>query len=231
MKLDHIVWDEVRNLIHGHGYAILQRVLNKKECDEIIGMYKKPSHFRKTILMERYRFGIGEYKYLQYPLPELIDTLRKRLYQHLYTIANEWNDMLKLEMQYPDSHEQFTNICKANNQSLATPLILKYGAGGYNTMHQDLYGKIYFPMQAVVFLNEPGEDYTGGQFVLTEQIPRAQSKAIVLQPQRGDILIFTTQFRPKKGSRGYYRVQMKHGVSEVKSGDRHTLGIIFHDAQ
>ena len=231
MKLNHTDWDGAHDSIHEKGFYILEGILNKKECKEIIQLYGESKHFRKTILMERYRFGLGEYKYLQYPLPEMIGTLRKYLYQHLYAVANKWSDVLDDSLKYPSSHDDFIKICQSNNQSLATPLILKYGEGGHNTLHQDLYGDIYFPLQAVVFLNEPGEDYTGGEFVLTEQVPRAQSKAIVLKPKQGDILIFTTQFRPKKGVRGYYRVNMKHGVSAVHSGSRHTLGIIFHDAQ
>ncbi|MBS1598083.1 MAG: 2OG-Fe(II) oxygenase [Bacteroidetes bacterium] len=231
MKLDHIDWDGAHASIHEKGFVILKNILDQKECDDIISLYQQPTYFRKTISMERYRFGLGEYKYLQYPLPGIIETLRKFLYQHLCVIANDWNNMLNIAMQYPSSHADFINICRSNDQSLATPLILKYGAGGHNTLHQDLYGKIYFPLQAVVFLNKAGEDYDGGEFVLTEQIPRAQSKAIVLQPGHGDLLIFTTQFRPQKGARGYYRVNMKHGVSVVHSGNRHTLGIIFHDAQ
>jgi len=231
MNLDHIDWNGAHSSIHEKGFSILKSVLDKEECNGIIYMYGEEKYFRKTILMERYRFGLGEYKYLQYPLPSIIETLREYLYEHLYTVANKWNDALGPGMQYPPAHHDFLNICKSNNQSLATPLILKYGEGGHNTLHQDLYGDIYFPLQAVVFLNEPGKDYTGGEFIMTEQIPRAQSKAIVLQPAQGDILIFTTQFRPKKGTRGYYRVSMKHGVSAVHTGNRHTLGIIFHDAQ
>jgi hypothetical protein len=181
--------------------------------------------------MERYRFGLGEYKYLQYPLPSIIQTLRKYLYEQLYIVANKWNDVLDMGIRYPSTHHEFLNNCHSNKQSLATPLILKYGEGGHNTLHQDLYGDIFFPLQAVAFLNQPDQDYTGGEFVMTEQVPRAQSKAIVLQPSQGDMLIFTTQFRPKKGVRGYYRVHMKHGVSAVHNGNRHTLGIIFHDAK
>ena len=213
------------------GFAILDKVLNGDECKSIIRMYSDTTLFRKTIVMERYRFGLGEYKYFNYPLPNTIQQLREHLYKLLYPVANSWFKSLNINFQFPERHEAFIKICNANNQTLATPLILKYGAGGHNTLHQDLYGNIYFPLQAVVFLNKPGEDYTGGEFVMTEQIPRAQSKAIVLQPEQGDVLIFTTQFRPQKGAKGHYRINMKHGVSEVHSGERHTLGIIFHDAK
>ena len=224
-------WDKAHLSLHEKGFVVLDRIIDENTCNEIISIYNQPKHFRKTIQMERYRFGLGEYKYLTYPLPLVIETLRKDLYARLYNVANIWNDVLRIDTRYPAKHKDFLTICQSHNQSLATPLILKYGEGGHNTLHQDLYGDIFFPLQAVVFLSEPGRDYTGGEFVLTEQIPRAQSKAIVLQPKQGDILIFATQFRPQKGSRGYYRVQMKHGVSAVRSGNRHVLGIIFHDAQ
>jgi len=181
--------------------------------------------------MERYRFGLGEYKYFQYPLTDLITEIRERIYKYLAPVANKWMEFLKIDTRYPDNHEALQKLCAAGGQELPTALILKYGKGGFNTLHQDLYGDIYFPMQAVLFLNQPEEDYTGGEFVLTEQIPRAQSKANVLKPERGDMLIFTTNFRPVKGSKGYYRVNMKHGVSPLHSGERHTLGIIFHDAR
>ncbi len=230
MNLD-IDWDEAHLSLNEKGFVILDRVIDENTCNEIIKLYNEPEHFRKTIQMERYRFGLGEYKYLTYPLPLVIGLLREKLYAQLYKVANTWNDALHIDTCYPAKHKDFLAICKSHNQFLATPLILKYGEGGHNTLHQDLYGDIYFPLQAVVFLSEPGRDYTGGEFVLTEQIPRAQSKAIVLQPKQGDILIFTTQFRPQKGARGYYRVQMKHGVSAVHSGNRHVLGIIFHDAK
>jgi hypothetical protein len=180
--------------------------------------------------MERYRFGLGEYKYFNYPLPGIIEKLRQDIYPKLAPIANNWMRILNIDKQYPATLPELLEQCHQHHQTRATPLILKYGKGGYNTLHQDLYGDIYFPMQLVLFLDEPGTDYEGGEFVLIEQKPRAQSRAIVLKPHKGDMLIFTTNFRPVKGSKGYYRVNMKHGVSEVTSGQRHTLGIIFHDA-
>ncbi|HEX4851810.1 MAG TPA: 2OG-Fe(II) oxygenase, partial [Puia sp.] len=212
------------------GYAIVRGWLDEEVCQQVIEMYDEDQLFRKRIQMERYRFGMGEYKYLKYPLPPIIQNLRKDLYDALHQIANEWNLKLGIDDRYPTRHEEFVTECKKANQNLATPLILKYGPGGFNTMHQDLYGKVFFPLQAVIVLNKPGQDFSGGEFVLMEQIPRAQSKAMVLQPQQGDLLVFTTQYRPRKGQRGYYRVQMKHGVSEIRSGQRHSLGIIFHDA-
>jgi len=221
---------DITTALDKNGYAIIPKVWTKEVCREMIALYDEPTHFRKTIQMERYRFGAGEYKYFTYPLPTRIQQLRQELYKHIYAIANTWSNALQLGMQYPATHNAFIDQCKTSKQTLATPLLLKYGSGGFNTLHQDLYGDIYFPFQAVVFLNDPHHDYTGGEFVLTQQVPRAQSKAVVLQPEQGDVLIFTTRFRPQKGTKGYYRVNVKHGVSEVHSGQRHTLGIIFHDA-
>jgi hypothetical protein len=206
-------------------------MLTDKDCVDLKANYYKADFFRKTVVMERYRFGVGEYKYFNYPLPEHIQQIRTDIYPHLAHIANAWFKALKINRQFPSKHTEFLQQCRKSNQQKATVLILKYSKGGFNTLHQDLYGEIYFPIQAVLFLNEPDKDYTGGEFVLTEQIPRAQSKVIVLKPKKGDMLIFTTNFRPVKGTRGYYRVHMKHGVSEVHSGERHTLGIIFHDAE
>src|SRR5690606_11504424 len=174
--------------------------------------------------------GLGEYKYFNYPLPHLIQQIRTVIYPHLAPIANAWFRALNIDNQFPLEHAELLQQCHANNQQKATVLILKYGKGGFNTLHQDLYGAIYFPIQAVLFLNDPDQDFTAGEFVLTQQIPSAHSKAVVLIPNKGDMLIVTTNFKPEKGTKGYYRVNMKHGVSEVKSGERYTLGIIFHDA-
>lgn len=216
--------------MHRQGYTLIPDVLQPQECASLIAAYDADQTYRKTISMERYRFGQGTYKYFVYPLPVLINTIRETVYPYLAPIANQWMEALNNNTRFPATHAELKALCQSHHQIHPTVLILKYGAGGFNTLHQDLYGDIYFPMQLVLFLNEPGEDYTGGEFVLTEQIPRAQSKANVLQPRRGDMLLFTTSFRPVKGSRGYYRVNMKHGVSPVHSGQRHTLGIIFHDA-
>lgn len=223
-------WDRVSSDMHNRGYAIVSNVLSKKECDELIGSYNADNTYRKTITMERYRFGLGEYKYFQYPLPDLIRDIRQTVYPYIAPVANNWMEVLNIDQRFPASHEALKKLCQDHGQTKPTILILKYGKDGFNTLHQDLYGDIYFPMQLVLFLNEPDEEYTGGEFVLTEQIPRAQSKANVLKPRRGDMLLFTTNFRPVKGSKGYYRVNMKHGVSPLHSGSRHTLGIIFHDA-
>jgi hypothetical protein len=229
-QIDNLDWQEITGRLNNNGYVILDNILNDAECDNLEQQYDDKSLYRKTIVMERYRFGLGEYKYFSYPLPGIIERLRQNSYPRLAPIANKWMEVLGSATRFPPVHSELLEQCHAHGQTRPTPLILKYGKGGYNTLHQDLYGDIFFPMQMVLFLDEPGEDYQGGEFVLIEQRPRAQSKAIVLKPRKGDILIFTTSFRPVKGSRGYYRVNMKHGVSEVTSGNRHTLGIIFHDA-
>ncbi|MRG44442.1 prolyl 4-hydroxylase subunit alpha [Chitinophaga sp. SYP-B3965] len=228
MKLANINWPEITDAMHAQGYAVVKDVLSAMECDGLIEAYNIPEHYRKTISMERYRFGQGEYKYFSYPLPPLIQQLRERIYPHLAPIANEWMRVLKIPTVYPMQFEALQAICKEHQQTQPTVLILQYGKGGHNTLHQDLYGDFFFPFQLVVCLSE---DYTGGEFVLMEQRPRAQSKAIVLRPAKGDMVIFTTNFRPVKSTTGYYRANMKHGVSEVKDGSRYTLGIIFHDAK
>ncbi|WP_235005330.1 2OG-Fe(II) oxygenase [Pedobacter nyackensis] len=228
--LEQTDWDFITEEMHGKGFATISKFLSEKQCDELIQRYDHPQAYRKTVAMERYRFGLGEYKYFNYPLPEIIQQIRTNIYPKLAPIANAWFNALKIDRQFPLQHEELLQQCHQNNQQKATVLILKYGKSGHNTLHQDLYGDIYFPIQTVMFLNEPGKDFTGGEFVLIQQTPRAQSKAIVLNPKKGDMLIFTTNFRPVKGSKGYYRVNMKHGVSEVHTGERFTLGIIFHDA-
>jgi hypothetical protein len=230
-KIADIDWQQtVTEEMNEKGYALVSRFLSVQSCDELIGKYDNSNLYRKTITMERHSFGLGEYKYFKYPLPDLIQTVRRAIYPKLAPVANAWMKTLNVERQFPDKFDELQRLCHDNNQTKPTVLILKYGKGGHNTLHQDLYGDIFFPFQLVFFLNEPDDDYTGGEFVLTQQTPRAQTKPIVLRPHKGDMLIITTNFRPIKGSKGYYRVQMKHGVSEVHDGERHTLGIIFHDA-
>ncbi len=228
-KLQNIDWKFVANEMHQNGFSILPNLLSDQQCEALKTEYNNLTAYRKTVVMERYRFGLGEYKYFNYPLPDIIQQIRTNIYPKLAPIANMWFKALKIDKQFPLEHAGLLQQCHANNQQKATVLILKYGKGGFNTLHQDLYGDVYFPIQTVLFLNEPDKDFTGGEFVLIQQIPRAQSKAIVLKPKKGDMLIFTTNFKPEKGTKGYYRVNMKHGVSEVKSGERYTLGIIFHD--
>lgn len=223
-------WSSVTKSMNEKGYALIPKTLTNEQCEELIQAYDNEKLYRKTVVMERYRFGLGEYKYFNYPLPKIIQIIRETVYPKLSPIANLWMKVLKIEKSLPDTLEELQSLCHQSDQLKPTPLILKYGKGGFNTLHQDLYGEVYFPMQSVLFLNEPDRDFTGGEFVLTQQTPRAQSKAIVLKPKKGEMLIFTTNFRPVKGTRGYYRVNMKHGVSEVISGERHTLGIIFHEA-
>lgn len=229
-KLEAVDWHVVADEMHAHGYTVIPGLTPHNICDELISAYDHAGLYRKTITMERYRFGLGEYRYFTYPLPPLIGAVRANVYEKLVPVARAWMKALNIPAMYPDRFDAFRELCHAGHQVKPTVLILKYGTGGYNTLHQDLYGELFFPIQLVLFLNEPGADYTGGEFVLTQQTPRAQSKAIVLKPRKGDLLIFTTNFRPVQGVKGYYRVQMKHGVSEVHSGERHTLGIIFHDA-
>ncbi len=229
-KLATTDWQSVSESMNEKGYAIIPKIISDEQCNEIIKEYNNENLYRKTVVMERYRFGLGEYKYFDYPLPKIIQTLRETIYPKLSPIANLWMKVLNIDKIFPETFEELQSLCHQNNQLKPTPLILKYGKGGFNTLHQDLYGEVYFPMQTVLFLNEPDKDFIGGEFVLTQQTPRAQSKAIVLKSKKGDMLIFTTNFRPIKGTRGYYRVNMKHGVSEVISGERHTLGVIFHEA-
>ncbi|BDA77172.1 prolyl 4-hydroxylase [Leptospira kobayashii] len=229
-KIDLLDWKQIRSDMNDKGYASVNGFVSPEICKELIDLYREENLFRKTVIMERYRFGLGEYKYFHYPLPPYIQTIRETIYPHLAEIANEWMNLLGIDTQFPNHWKELQIICGKNLQTKPTVLILKYGQGGFNTLHQDLYGDIFFPLQLVLFLNKPEIDYTGGEFVLTQSIPRAQSKAIVLKPNQGDMLIFTTNFKPQKGLKGHYRVQMKHGVSELRAGERHTLGIIFHDA-
>ncbi len=229
-RVEDVDWQMVTEQMDEKGYALVSRFLLSQSCDDLIRNYNNSDLYRKTITMERHRFGLGEYKYFRYPLPDLIQTIRTAIYPKLAPIANSWMNMLNIETHFPGKFDELQKLCHDHDQTKPTVLILKYGKGGHNTLHQDLYGDIFFPFQLVFFLNEPEVDYTGGEFVLTEQIPRAQSKAIVLKPHKGDMLIISTNFRPIKASKGYFRTQIRHGVSELHEGERHTLGIIFHDA-
>lgn len=229
-SIQNVNWQAVTENINDNGYAIIPGLVGDEDCSSLKNSYDDNTLYRKTVVMERYRYGLGEYRYFTYPLPLLIQQIRESVYPKLAPIANNWMRVLNIQTTFPGTFAELQELCHANNQTKPTALILKYGKGGFNTLHQDLYGDVYFPMQLVMFLSEPDEDYTGGEFVLTEQVPRAQSKAIVLRPRKGDVLIFTTNFRPVKGTKGYYRVNMKHGVSQLHSGERYTLGVIFHDA-
>lgn len=230
IDVNNIDWSNIALQMHADGYAILPKFLSEQDCYSLCQLYHKQQFYRKVVSMERYRFGAGEYKYFNYPLPGLVQSIRENVYPHLVPIANLWMKVLNIDQQFPEHFTDLQKWCHQNNQYLPTPLILNYRQGGYNTLHQDLYGNAYFPMQLVFVLNKPNIDFTGGELVLTQQIPRAQSKAIVLQPEQGDMIVFSTNFLPQKGTKGYYRVTMKHGVSPVKSGERFAMGVIFHDA-
>jgi hypothetical protein len=229
-QLQDINWDIVKDSLNNKGYARIPKLVSETECDLFKHQYEEESLYRSTIDMQRYRFGKGEYKYFKYSLPEKIQVLREGLYAPLSDVANEWMRQLQIDIAYPAVHQDLIAHCHQQNQRRPTPLILRYHEGGFNTLHQDLYGDVYFPFQVVFVLSKPGTDYTGGEFILVEQLPRAQSRAQVLYLDQGDALIFTTNFRPVKGTKGYYRAKMKHGISEVTSGKRYALGIIFHDA-
>lgn len=216
--------------MHRVGYAIVPGFFSQQQCVSLINLFENDDLYRKTVHMERHRFGMGTYRYWDYPLPDIVSIMREKLYPVLVPVANLWMAQLQLETRFPDTYQELQAQCQLAGQQKPTPLILKYGQGGFNTLHQDLYGEVYFPIQVACFLNEPEKDYTGGEFVLTEQIPRAQSRAIVLKPKCGDALFFTTKFRPVQGTKGYYRAHMRHGVSQVLSGHRYTMGVIFHDA-
>ena len=213
------------------GFARIPGFLTGEQCADLIENYSNDKLYRNTIDMKRYRFGEGQYRYFNYPLPHIIQKIRTELYEPLAIIANEWNEKLAIDIRYPKTHKEFIEICHKHQQLRPTPLILRYEAGGHNTLHQDLYGDIYFPFQVVFMLTQKGVDYEGGEFVLTEQVPRAQSIARVVQADKGDAVIFTTNFRPVHGTRGYYRAKLKHGVSMVLSGKRYALGVIFHEAR
>ena len=229
-EIELLDWEGIIRSLHSSGYALIPRLLSDKKCTDLIHIFDQEAAFRKTVVMARHRFGLGAYKYFNYPLPADLQSIREQMYTKLAPVANSWMQVLNIDVQYPESLDDFLAWCKSNGQVKPTPLLLKYGEGGFNTLHQDVYGEVFFPIQLALFLNEPGAEYEGGEFVLTEQIPRSQSRAIVLRPGKGEGILFTTSFHPVKGTRGYYRATMRHGVSNVISGERHTAGVIFHDA-
>ena len=231
-RIDSIDWDEARESLSARGYAVTNQILTPEECASIVSLYNEPTRFRSHIIMERHRFGVGDYKYFANPLPETVANLRTSTYPYLAPIANQWAKALgEPNPPFPLDHGLFLRVCHKEGQTKPTPLVLHYEAGGYNCLHQDLYGEIAFPLQMVFLLGQPGRDWEGGEFLLVEQQPRAQSKAEVVAANQGQAIIFTTRYRPVKGSRGYYRVNLRHGVSRVHRGTRYTLGIIFHDAR
>jgi len=223
-------WARIGVELDAQGCAVLENLISPDECDELAAAYVDDALFRSRVVMARHGFGRGEYKYFSYPLPDVIARLRTALYPHLAAIANRWNEAMGVDVRYPDELRKFIKRCHAAGQRRPTPLLLQYGAGDYNCLHQDLYGEHVFPLQLTLLLSEPGRDFTGGEFVLTEQRPRMQSRAEVVPLDKGDAVVFAVRHRPVQGTRGTYRVSLRHGVSRVRSGHRHTAGIIFHDA-
>jgi hypothetical protein len=224
-------WDRVGRELDAQGNAVLEGLISPDECRTLAGLYGRDELFRSRILMARHGFGRGEYKYFAYPLPDLIAGFRTEVYPRLVPIANGWNQAMGLEIRYPETHADFLTRCHHAGQARPTPLLLQYVADDYNCLHQDLYGEHIFPLQLAVLLAEPSRDFTGGEFVMTEQRPRMQSRPMVVPLGQGDAVIFAVHHRPVRGTRGTYRVNLRHGVSRIRSGQRHTLGIIFHDAQ
>ena len=224
-------WRVLVSDLNAQGSAIMPGLLAAEECVDIAALYPHEAHFRSHVIMARHGFGKGEYRYFRYPLPDLIDGLRTALYPRLATVANDWNEKMGVALRYPADHVGFLKRCHDGGQTRPTPLLLQYGPGDFNCLHQDLYGVLAFPLQVAILLSEPGEDFTGGEFVLTEQRPRMQSRAEVVPLKRGDAVIFAVHNRPVQGTKGFYRVNLRHGVSRLRSGRRHTVGIIFHDAK
>jgi hypothetical protein len=225
-----IDWSAVSADLDAQGWAVMPKLLSANECDAVAGRYDQGADFRSHVIMARHGFGRGEYKYFAYPLPSLVEELRTDLYPHLAPIASRWHETMGMDVRFPDDHAAFIARCHAAGQTRPTPLLLQYGKGDYNALHQDLYGEHVFPLQVAVLLSEPGADFEGGEFVLTEQRPRMQSRAMVVPLTQGDAVVFAVNSRPVQGARGSYRVKLRHGVSKLRSGHRHTLGIIFHDA-
>lgn len=230
-RLDRQDWHAVASTLDAQGWALLGGLLTRQECSDIAGFYPREELFRSHIHMARHGFGKGEYKYFRYPLPDPIGPLRAALFAPLARIANDWHTRMGIGQRFPAGHHEYLADCHAAGQMRPTPLLLQYVAGDYNCLHQDLYGDLVFPLQVAILLSEPGEHFTGGEFVLTEQRPRMQSRAHVVPLRQGDAVIFAVHNRPVQGTRGTYRVNLRHGVSPILSGSRHTLGIIFHDAR
>jgi hypothetical protein len=231
VEIGAIDWPRACADLDTQGWTILPKLLREGECSAIAGLYDCSEGFRSRVIMARHNFGRGEYRYFDYPLPPLVARLRVGLYRHLAPLANRWHEAMKSDVRFPADHADFIERCHAAGQVRPTPLLLRYGKDDYNCLHQDLYGEHVFPLQIAVLLNAPGEDFEGGEFVLTEQRPRMQSRATVVPLRKSDAVVFAVNSRPVRGTRGYYRVNLRHGVSKLRSGHRHTLGIIFHDAK
>jgi hypothetical protein len=229
-QINEIQWERVKQSLYQYGFAPLGRLLGDTHCRALITSYQRADTFRSRIDMSRYRFGKGEYKYFAYPLPEIVKELREHLYSGLAGIANTWMRDLGIPREFPPDSQEFIKHCHAQGQCRPTPILLRYKAGDFNCLHQDLYGEVFFPFQVICALSRPNEDYEGGELILVEQRPRAQSVGHVLRLKQGEAVVITTRYRPVRGSRGFYRANMRHGVSEIHSGERYTLGLIFHDA-
>jgi len=229
-RVASIDWERATTDLDARGSAVIEQLLTPAECGGLAELYASTSLFRSRVVMERHGFGRGEYQYFRYPLPPIVGQLRDALYPRLAPIANRWNEAMHLETRYPDAHADYLARCHDAGQALPTPLLLKYVDGDFNCLHQDLYGEHIFPLQVAVLLSRPGHDFTGGEFVITEQRPRMQSRAEVVPLAQGDAVVFAVHHRPVQGTRGAYRVNLRHGVSRLRSGLRLTLGVIFHDA-
>ena len=230
-KVRTLDWERVSQDLDAQGSAVIEAILSPEECWALAGLYMKDDIFRSRVVMERHGFGRGEYKYFSYPLPGLIAALRTAIYPHLVPIANRWNNAMGIDVRYPEKHADFIERCHRAGHAKPTPLLLKYGADDYNCLHQDLYGEHVFPLQLSVLLSKPDQDFAGGEFVMTEQRPRMQSRPMVVPLRQGDGVVFAVHHRPVRGARSAYRVNLRHGVSRIRRGHRHTLGIIFHDAR
>lgn len=230
IRVDSLDWKRIAADLDARGYAVIERLLTPAQCEALAALYAHEHLFRSRVIMSRHGFGRGEYQYFSYPLPDIVATLRGCVYSHLVPIANRWNQQLNSEVRFPAEHAEFIARCQAAGQKRPTPLLLQYAADDYNCLHQDLYGEQVFPLQLAVLLSTPERDFTGGEFVLTEQRPRMQSRVQVVPLRKGDAAIFAVHHRPVQGTRGAYRVNLRHGVSPLGSGQRHTLGVIFHDA-
>jgi hypothetical protein len=229
-RVDAFDWFDLEEELNGYGCAMLPRLLSAQECDALAALYPRDDLYRSRVVMARHGFGRGEYKYFAYPLPHPVAELRAALYPRLAPVANRWNELMGIDVRYPAAHDEFIERCHAAGQMRPTPLILQYATDDYNCLHQDLYGEHVFPLQVAILLSEPGKDFTGGEFVMTEQRPRMQSRTEVVPLGKGDAVVFAVHHRPVQGTRGVYRVNLRHGVSRLRSGHRHTLGVIFHDA-
>ena len=230
-RIKTLDWERVSQELDAQGNAIFERVLSVEECQALGELYPQDGLFRSHVVMSQHGFGRGEYKYFDYPLPEIVVDLRTAIYPRLAPIANRWNIAMGIDVRYPEKHADFIKRCHDAGQPRPTPLLLQYEAGDYNCLHQDLYGEHVFPIQVAILLSDPTKDFTGGEFVLTEQRPRMQSRPEVVPLRQGDAVAFAVHYRPVRGGRGIYRVNLRHGVSRLRSGHRHTLGIIFHDAK